>query len=166
MKNLILILLLIATNIAFGQEYKIITKGDIRIQYPQKWNVVELPNQHLVVASPAKKEWTVQTTFSVEIDSITTDVSEYIKKYIGSRDTNKIFTSFIVLQQKDTVFKEYKCIELLCMGIMAGIPIQWRAVIFEHNDKIYELTTTTLMGDFDKMKEITNKIYSSFRFVE
>ena len=134
------------------------------LEYPYDWEIKNFQDYTVLISEPAKKELTIMSTFDIQIDYKTKDIKTFCNKYEDNLKNNAVFKNFKIITKDEINFKNFKAIEYHCTANAEGLPLEWRSIIFQKDNKIFKLTTTSLIGQFFLLKEKTEKIFESFKF--
>lgn len=161
-KSTLTMLLFLIAGMAFAQDTKVYTKDNIHFEYPVKWEERHIPGYYILISEPAKKELSVMTTFDVAVSETSDSLEGYCDKYEKDMNNNAYFKEFNVRNKEVITFKGMQAIEYHCTAMVMDIPTEWKSIVFKKEGKIYKLTTTSTIGQFDKNKKITDRIFESF----
>jgi hypothetical protein len=164
MKKILLIgIFTFPTICVFGQEIKTLRRDKISIEYPSNWVVRDLDGYSMLVSEPEEKEWSVMTTFDIQIDANFKTVDAFCDNYKKKMTRNEIFKDFNIKSKKKISYKGNTAIEYNYSASVQDLPMEWKSIIFLRDNKIYKLTTTSLIGEFYLIKDKTDKIFDSFK---
>ncbi len=166
MKKAVYIIFFLIGITSCAPRTNLLKKDGISINYPSEWAVKNLDNYIVLVSEPPKKELSVMTTFDIQRHSGYSDLNRFFKDYQNKMIENEIFKNFKIKSNQNTTFKGYSAINYRCTAIVQAIPIEWESIIFIANEKVYQLTTTSLTYKFNSIKKKTDAIFKSFDFVE
>lgn len=163
MKKILLMLAIFTGSFAYSQETKIYHKDNISFEYPSHWLVRDIPTYYILISEPPKEELTLMATFDVAIDEEYTDLNKYCKSYEGKMANSEQFENFEVKSKDEIKFNGLDAIQYHCTAIVQYLPIEWKSIVFLKDNKVYKLSTTALIGMFYLNKELTDKIFESFK---
>jgi len=161
-RSILTLLVVNITLMSHGQETKTLEKDAISFEYPINWLVRDFPGYYILVSEPPKEQMSVMTTFDVAIDETFKTVKKFCLDYEEKMTNNSDFKDFKIKSKDEIDFKGYEAIEYHCTATVQYLPIEWRAIVFMKNGKIYKLSTTSMIGQFYLLSEKTNKIFESF----
>jgi len=143
-------------------QIKEINREGVHIEYPQEWKEIKMPGHVILVKEPASEEWGVQATFDVEIHDKVHDLDRFVENY--KKEVKGFAKNCHLLSEKKIKFKGYKAVELICTGVVAGIPIKWKTIMLVKDGKLYKFTSTNALIRYDKTEPVTEKIFQSVKW--
>ena len=155
--------------LSFGKlnEYQIIEKEGVSIEFPNNWDIMEMPGYPILVQEKAKtSEYVPLCNFVVEFDNANTEINSYIVDLKKKFSNSAYMTNWKVLSERDTNFKGLKAKELITTCNAAGFEFKSKLIILKQNNRIINLNTSSSIVEFDKNKVIIDKIYESVKFVK
>lgn len=129
---------------------------------PNNWGVQNIPPYYILVSEPAKPVVQVLTTFDVEIDTLFSDLDSFCTNYEERLGKSEVFLDFFVVSKKEIDFHGLIAFEYHCTATVTQMPMEWKSVVFVKNDKVYKLSTASLIGQFRLMEKTTDAIFESF----
>lgn len=157
------VLWVVLINCTNGQETKILKKDSVSIEYPIDWVNRDMTGYLLLVSEPAGKEQTLMSTFDIQIGTNFKTVDEFFNDYKKKMTNNETFKDFKIKSKKKISYKGHNAVEYNCTATAQDLPLEWRSIIFLKDNKVYKLTTTSLIGRFNLLKKKTEKIFNSFK---
>ena len=148
--------------LSLGQETKTFEKDNIKFEYPTEWITRDFPGYYILVSEPPKEEMSVMTTFDVAVERDSKNLKEYCEGYESKMSNNEQFKDFKIKEKNKIFFKGMEAIEYKCTATVSYLPIEWKSVVFKKDERIYKLSTTSMIGEFYLQKEITERIFDSF----
>jgi hypothetical protein len=164
MQKFLIGLFILVSGMVSSQSIKTLEndKENFILEYPSDWLVRNLEQYEVLISEPAGTELTFMSTFDIQIDYKTKNVKTYCKNYEAIMRKSESFKKFKIKAKKMIDFKGFDAIEYHCTATSLSIPLEWRSIIFIKNDKIFKLTTTSMVGKFLDLKQKTDKIFESF----
>ena len=133
-------------------------------QYPDNWTTINLDGHVVVVREPPKEFISVMSTFDVELIE-TTKLRKYSKLYERKLRESNVFLNFEIVSKTKVEFLEYDALRYHCVAYALDIPVEWELIMFRRGDTVFQLTTTSMLGKYDVLKEDTDNIFQSFKFI-
>lgn len=162
-KTTITTIIILFCTFCYGQETKTFKKDNISFKYPNHWITRDFPSFYILVSEPPKEQMSVMTTFDVALEAGYESLKQYSNSYEKKMKTNEQFKDFKVKMKKQIDFKGMKAIEYNCTATVSYLPIEWKSIIFMKDEKIYKLSTTSLIGEYILQNKVTEKIFESFK---
>ncbi len=155
--------------LSFGKldEPKIIENNGVSIEFPNNWDVMEMPGYPILVQEKAKtSEYAPLCNFVVEFDDVNNEIDSYIVHLKNKFKNSTYMTNWEVLSERDTKFKGLKAKELITTCNAAGFEFKTKIIIVKQKNRIVNLNSSSSVAEFDKNKAIIDKIYSSVKFIK
>lgn len=153
----------------FGKlnETQIIEKDGVSIEFPNDWNIMEMPGYPILVQEKAKTtEYAPLCNFVVEFDNMNNEIDSYIFYLKKKFKTSAYMTNWKVLSESDIKFKGLKAKELITTCNAAGFEFKTKIIIVKQKNRIINLNSSSSVAEFDKNEVIIDKIYNSVKFIK
>jgi hypothetical protein len=121
------------------------------------------PGEVILVREPGTKVISNTATFDVVVDSLTHDLAAYCTSYETMLRSSEVFQDLEIITKEHITFQGVPAIEYHCSATAAHLPIEWKSVVLSHRGRMLKLSTASVIGFFEVKKEMTDRIFSSFR---
>lgn len=167
MKLTILLSVFIFLNFGKLNETQIIEKDGVSIEFPNDWDIMEIPGYPILVQEKAKtSEYAPLCNFVVEFDYENKEIDSYIVSLKNKFEDSTYMTNWKILSESDTKFKGLKAKELITTCNAAGFVFKTKIIIVKQKNRIINLNTSSSVAEFDKNNAIIDKIYESVKFAK
>lgn len=167
MKLTILFSVFIFLNFGKLNEFQIIEKDGISLEFPNNWDVMELQGYPILVQEKAKtSEYSPLCNFVVEFDNVNNEIDSYIVHLKNKFKNSTYMTNWKVLSESDAKFKGLKAKELITTCNAAGFEFKTKIIIVKQKNRVINLNSSSSVAEFDKNKNVIDKIYESVKFVK
>jgi len=146
----------------FAQEKQTFTKDNIRFEMPVEWLIRSMPSFYILVSEPSSSELQVLTTFDVEMDSTFSNLDSFCVDYENGLRKSTVYSDLVILNKEKVDFHGMVATEYHCTATAFNLPMEWKSIVFVKNNRVYKLSTASLIGMFMLKSATTDAIFNSF----
>ena len=134
MKLTILLSVFIFLNFGKLNEIQTIEKNGVSIEFPNNWDIMEMPGYPILVQEKAKTtEYAPLCNFVIEFDNVNNEIDSYIVHLKNKFKNSAYMTNWEVLSERDFKFKGLKAKEIITTCNAAGFNFKTKIIIVKAN---------------------------------